>query len=410
MWRDTSRIDSHRQSDRDIEIMTVQTVGIEGNPANDGSYHTWGIVKVETDGDHYGIGETYRGREPLCVVEQMADLVQGENPLDVDRLNETLNRHYTASGGIGQAAISAIDMALWDLKGKLLDVPVYELLGGAYRDTIPVYADSQAAASQGAGIGSGKAFTPDSYARAARDVVDQGFEALKFDLDVPTPGTETDTASRRLTNEAIDHKVSLVRAVREAVGYGVDIGMDLHWMFTTETAVKLGQRLEEFDLDFLEDPVHPYKLDAQRRVREKVNIPILTGENVSTPENFYNLLENDVLDIAAPDVSRFGGLGELWKTAALCDIHSIPMAPHNLASPVGTVAGVHLGAAIPNFYSLEYRGGDCPWWNDLVVRTDSDRPILERGRIAVPEGPGLGVEIDPSVAEKHLTAGSKSIF
>ncbi|MDX1747183.1 MAG: mandelate racemase/muconate lactonizing enzyme family protein, partial [Halobacteriales archaeon] len=246
---------------------------------------------------------------------------------------------------------------------------------------------------------------------AAREVVDRGFKVIKFDLDIPTPGHPTrDPASRRMDPTEIQHKVDLVRAVREEIGYEVDLGMDLHWKFTVETAVRLGRRLEEFDLAFLEDPVHPEKLDAQARVKRSIDVPILNGENVVSINAFYELLRHDALDIAAPDVSQFGGLGQLRKVAALCDVFGVPMAPHNLASPVGTVAGAHVGASIPNFYSLEYRGGDAPWWEDVVVRTDRDTPILDGGAIDVPEGPGLGIEINRSGVIDRLIDGSEYVF
>ncbi|MFC6734561.1 mandelate racemase/muconate lactonizing enzyme family protein [Haladaptatus sp. GCM10025893] len=315
---------------------------------------------------------------------------------------------YTGSGTIGQSAITAIETACWDIKGKILGVPVYELLGGKFRDEIGVYSDTQATAKE---EGSSEEFTPEAFARAARDVVNQGFESIKFDLDVMTPGhPNDDTAARRMDDREIQHKAELVRAVRDEIGYEVDLGMDLHWKYTVETAVRLGRELEEFNLSFLEDPVHPEKLDAQARVREQIDIPILTGENVVTVNRFADLLKHDTLDLAAPDVTECGGLSVLRKIAAVCDLYGVPMAPHNLASPVGTIAGVHFAASIPNFYSLEYRGGDAPWWDGTVVRTGESGPILSEGSISLPEGPGLGIEVNPDVVLDRLTEESEYIF
>lgn len=412
MWRDLRDDETHRPPERDIEITDVKTMGVKGNPKGENDFYTWGIVKVETDANVYGIGETFRGEESMDVVRRMVPLVVGENPLDPDRIHEHLSGKYTAAGNIGRSAITAIETACWDIKGKMFDVPVYELLGGKYRDHVRVYSDTDALARcADADDGGEGAYTPASFARAAREIVDMGFEIIKFDLDRPTPShPNPDTAARRMDPTEIKHKVSLVRAVREEVGYEVDLGMDLHWKLTVESAVRLGRKLEEFDLAFLEDPVHPEKMDAQARVKRAVDIPILNGENVVTINRFYELLKHDALDIAAPDVTLCGGLNQLRKIAALCDIFAVPMAPHNLTSPVGTVAGAHAGASIPNFYSLEYRGGDAPWWEDIVTRTDCDSPILNKGSIDLPEGPGLGIELNPNEVRDRLTQESEYVF
>jgi L-alanine-DL-glutamate epimerase-like enolase superfamily enzyme len=407
MWRDLTDDERHRPPELRVEITDVKTMGIEGNPADEGFY-TWGIVKVETDAGEYGIGETYRGTEALSLAEQMGPLVVGETPLDPARIAELLSGEYTGSGTVGQSAITAIETACWDLKGKVHDLPVYELLGGKFRDRVQVYSDTDALART---ADAEEEYSPEAVAQAARDVVDQGFRSIKFDLDVPTPGhPNPDTAARRLDPAEIDHKVEMVRAAREAVGDDVDLGMDLHWKFSVETAVRLGRALEEFDLAFLEDPVHPEKLDAQRRVKRQVDIPILNGENVVTANRFYDLLRNDTLDIAAPDMARCGGLSEFRTIAALCDVHGVVVAPHNLTSPVGTLASVHACASVPNVYSVEYRGGDAPWWDDVVTLTDGSDLRLEDGYIAVPNGPGLGVEIDPDGVRGRLVEGSEYIF
>ncbi|MFB6312173.1 MAG: mandelate racemase/muconate lactonizing enzyme family protein [Salinirussus sp.] len=403
MWQELDR-PVPRPPDRDIEITDVRTMAVRGNPRADADNYAWGLVKLETDTHHHGVGETFRGIAPLDVVDRMADTVIGENPLSPERIAERLQRaHYTATGGIGRAAIAGIEMACWDLKGKVLDVPLYELLGGPFRSAVQLYSDAEALAGEAEGIDFEAEYTPDAYAAAAREVVDEGFQALKFDLDVPTPDVDPeDRAARRLDGPGIDHKVALVEAVREAVGDDVDLGMDLHWSYTVETANRLGRRLEPYDLAFLEDPVHHEKLDAQARVKTTLDVPILTGENITDVSGFLDALQADVLDIAAPDVAMAGGLAALRRIAAVCDAYGVPLAPHNLGSPVATIAGAHLGAAIQNFYALEFRGGDAPWWAALVEKTHGDGPLIEGGKIDVPEGPGLGIEITPEAAEYVL--------
>ena len=405
-WRDLSMTETSRPPERDVTITDVRTMRLAGN-------FTWGIVKIETDGDVHGIGETYRAPTGLMeFVEGLAGDLRGENPLDTDRITALLNQSYTGSGRIGQAAFNGVEMACLDIKGKLLNVPVYELLGGKYRDNVQLYCDTHGGEPLGqteAGeVDPRDVYTPESYARAAREVVDNGFKALKFDLDVPTT-QGVDTAARRLDNEAVAHKVSLVEAVRDEIGDDIDLGMDLHWNFTVETAARLGKKLDPFDLAWLEDPVPPEKTDASRRVADQIATPVLTGENLVTAAQFNDAARAGALDIAAPDVCKCGGLGEFVRIATVCDLYGIPIAAHNVASPVGTVAGAHAAAAIPNFVAMEYHAREVPWWDDLVVRTGEDGPILADGHIDLPEGPGLGVEIDPDVAADHLIEGSEVI-
>lgn len=402
-WRDMGSTEVHRPPERDIEITGIETMAIAGN-------FTWGIVKVETDTEHYGLGETFRAEAALDMAGRMdVDLV-GENPLDTDRIVELLNQRYTGCGRIGQAAFTAIETACYDIKGKLFDVPVYELLGGKYRDEIKIYCDTHAGESLGEADTHDptEIYTPESYARAAREVVDEGFEALKFDLDVPTHA-KYDESNRRMDNEAIAHKVSLVEAVRDEIGYDIDLGMDLHWNFTTETAIRLGKKLEQFDLAWLEDPVPPERLEAQKRVAKALDLPVLTGENLVTPAQFNTYAREGAMDIAAPDINKCGGLGEMKTIATVCDLYGIPIASHNISSPLGTVAGAHLSSAIPNFVCMEWHARDVPWWDDLVIRTGESGPILEDGYVDVPEGPGLGIEIDREVAMDYLADGYELI-
>jgi len=401
-WRDMGQT-TNRPADREVEITGIETMAVAGN-------FTWGIVKVETDRDVYGLGETFRAEAALDMADRMDVDLAGENPLDTHRIRELLEQRYTGCGRIGQAAFTAIETACYDIKGKVLDVPVYELLGGKYRDDIRIYCDTHGGESLGeAEVDSPTdEYTPESYAEAARAVVDEGFEALKFDLDVPTHA-EYDEANRRMDNAALDHKVSLIEAVREEIGSDIDLGVDLHWNFTTETAIRLGKKLERFDLAWIEDPVPPEKWDSQQRVTEALDTPVLTGENLVTVDQFNKAARRGMMDIAAPDVNKCGGLGEYVDIATVCDLYGIPIASHNISSPLGTVAGAHVSAAIPNFLCMEWHSKDVPWWNDMAVRTEGSGPILEDGYITVPEGPGLGVELNRDLVEQYLTDGSELI-
>ncbi len=396
-WRDLTMTESSRPSERDVEITDVSRLVVRGN-------FPWSLVKIETDAGVTGIGETFVGEESSDVASRVSELLVGENPLDIDRLMDHLEQCRTGTGAFGRSAFAGIEIALWDIKGKLFDVPVYELLGGKYRDEVRIYCDTHGGESLGQAQSSKPTdvYTPESYAKAAREVVDEGFDAIKFDLDVLTH-LDVDTASRRLDNEAIDHKVSLIEAVREEIGYGPDLAVDLHWNFTVETAIRLGKKLEPFDLAWMEDPVPPEKTVAHRRITEAVNVPILTGENITTVAGFHSLLQNEACDIAAPDINKTGGLRDLHRVATLCDLYGVPLAPHNISSPLGTVAGVHFAVSIPNFLALEYHARDVPFWEDMVERVDGDGPIIENGTVDLPEGPGLGVKLNDDVIEANLT-------
>lgn len=401
-WRDLSMTERRRPASRDLQITDISRFVIRGN-------FPWSLVRVSTNQGIEGIGETFVGEESSDVAARFGTLLEGENPLDIDRLMDILEQRRTGTGSIGRSAMAGIEIALWDIKGKVLDVPVYELLGGKYRDRVRIYCDTHAGESLGQAQRQDPkdVYTPESYARAAKEVIDEGFTALKFDLDVPS-SRGVDTAARRLDNAAIEHKVSLIEGVRDEIGYDVDLGVDLHWNFTVESAIRLGRKLDPYDLAWIEDPVPPEKTAAHRRVTGELETPVMTGENVTTPAGFRSLLEHDAIDIAAPDVNKTGGLRELMRVADLCDLQGVPMVPHNISSPVGTVAGAHFAAAIPNFVAMEFHARDVPWWDDLVEWTADSGSVIQDGFVPVPEGPGLGIELNEDVIEQHLTEEFRS--
>ncbi|MFB6074158.1 MAG: mandelate racemase/muconate lactonizing enzyme family protein [Haloarculaceae archaeon] len=383
-WMDHTDEETHRPPERDIAITDVSTMVLQGN-------FRWGIVRVETDAGVTGYGEVH-GEGP-----RDPGRLEGQNPLDVHRLRDVM---WEPGPGV--------EMALWDIKGKLLDVPVYELLGGKYRDRVRVYCDAHAGESLGGAqsddVDPREVYTPESYAAAAREVVDAGFDALKFDLDVRTHA-DVDTAARRLDNAAIEHKVALVEAVREEIGDEADLGFDLHWNFTVETATRLAEKLEPYDLAWLEDPVPPRKYDAHRRVREATSVPIMTGENLRDPGEFKQILAAEGLDVGAPDPHNCGGLRDFRRIAHHCDLEGVPVTAHNIAGPVGTVAAAHAAASVPNFLALEYHAFDVPWFEALVDRTAGTGPVIADGAVDLPEGPGLGIEIDFDLAAEHHVGG-----
>jgi galactonate dehydratase len=395
-WRDLRETDKIRHPSRDVEITGIDCVVVEGN-------FPWNLIRVETDAGEYGIGEAFPG-PASGYVEFLRPGLVGQNPFDLDRLVEHMTQLVSGLGGTAgyaQAAVSGIEIALFDVVGKLTGLPVYQLLGGKYRDTVRMYADCHAGKSLSNAIeANGETYTVDSYAAVARDVLKSGFTAMKFDLDIPMD--DTDTANRRLSQREIDTMVEIVRCVREEIGREPVLGFDAHWNYTIESATDIARGIEEYNVSWLEDPVPPDSVQAHGRVAESSTTPILSGENLTRVEGFLPYLTEGALDIIAPDIQKCGGLQEFRKISTLADVFNIPVAPHNISSPVGTVASVHACASVPNAFVLEWHARQVDWWEEL---TAGEELLIQEGEIAVPEAPGLGVSLNQDVVEAHLAPG-----
>jgi D-xylonate dehydratase len=390
--RDLSSESLELTADRGIraaEITDVQTTMVDGN-------YPWILVRVYTDAGVVGTGESYWGGGDTAIIERMTPFLVGENPLDIDRLYEHLVQKMSGEGSISGkvvSAISGIEIALHDAAGKLLDVPAYQLLGGKYRDQVRIYCDCHA----------GDEAEPSSNAEEAEHVVeDLGYDALKFDLDVPS-GEEIDRANRHLRPGEVEHKAAIVEAVTDRVGDRADVAFDCHWSYAAGSAKRLAEALEPYDVWWLEDPVPPENHDVQQTVTQSTSTPIATGENVYRTHGTRRLLTEEAVDIVAPDIPRVGGLREGMKIANLADVFYVPVAMHNVSSPVGTVASAHLAAAIPNSLAVEYHSYQLGWWEDLIERDG----LIENGRMAVPEEPGLGVSLDLDAVGNHLAEGAE---
>ncbi|WP_026369334.1 mandelate racemase/muconate lactonizing enzyme family protein [Kallotenue papyrolyticum] len=416
-----------------MQITHVRTAVIEGN-------FDWTIVRIDTDRDIYGLGESFCAPGLTAIIRDLAPLLIGEDPRHVDRLWNKLR--WAASGAGSQAgivynAISGIETALLDITGKYYNAPLWQLLGGKYRDRVRIYADCHAgealeslsalmvarrprwlptdeAEALPCGLASelnrpahGRAygspqlsdiFTPELYARRAREVVALGFTALKFDLDVPNPYTH-DSFNGVLSHAEIRYMTRLVEAVREAVGDTIDIAFDCHWRYNVSDAIRLACALEPYGLAWLEDPVPPDNIEAMRRVREATRTPISSGENYYLRYGFREALERHALSIVAPDLQKCGGLLEARRIADLADTYYVAMAPHNISSPIGFVAAAHVCAAIPNALTLEFHALSVPFWDELVQ--GGAQPLIQNGYISVPDAPGLGIELNEAVARRY---------
>jgi len=371
---------------RDLEITDVQTTMVEGN-------FPWTLVRVYTDAGVVGTGEAYWGAGVPELIDRMTPFLRGENPLDIDRLYEHLVQKMSGEGsveGVTVTAIAGIETALHDLAGKVMEVPAYQLLGGKYRDEVRVYCDCHTESEAEA----------EACADEAERVVEElGYDALKFDLDVPS-GHEKDRANRHLRPGEIRHKVEIVERVTERVRDRADVAFDCHWTFSADSAKRLAAAIEDYDVWWLEDPVPPENLDVQEAVTQSTLTPIAAGENRYRVTEHRRLLENQAVDIVAPDLPKVGGMRETRKIADVANQYYVPVAMHNVASPVATIAGVHLGAAIPNTLAVEFHSYELDWWSDLV-----EEDVIEDGYIDVPEKPGLGVTLDLDVVADHMVDG-----
>lgn len=383
-----------------VKITDVRTAVIAGN-------FPWVLVRVDTDEGISGLGEAYWGAGVAELVHRARPVILGENPFNVGKLYEMMIRCLSGEGTVGGAtvtAVSGIELALWDLVGRALHTPISTLFGGRLRESVRIYADCHAGATH----------DPASYAERAREVVSAGFSAIKFDLDNPNPFTQdisTDPHPRRVWYEPFNRTigaaelrwmVSLAEAIRGAVGDDIMLALDCHWKYAVPDAIRLARALEPYNLLWLEDPVPPENIDAQKKVSDATTTPICTGENLYRKHGYRELIEKQAVEIVSPDIPKMGGLLEAKKVADHADTYYMPVAPHNVASPIGTVAAAHVCAAMTNFLVMEYHAHDVPWWDDLV----DGEPVIEHGFIHLNDRPGHGLTLNEDVARAHLAPGA----
>lgn len=410
-----------------MRITHLSTAVIEAN-------FDWTIVKVETDEKITGYGEAFLGPGLTAVIREFATVVEGEDPVSIDRIVRRMKmRSVHCSPGLAFHAIYGIEAALLDAVGKKYKLPVWQILGGKYRDAVTVYADCHAGQAleslgplvnprrpqwmQAAGeperpavvslkhhgwdAGKPERLTPEAYAARAAEMAARGFRILKFDVDVPTP-YDTDEYNRDLSRQEIEFAESLVAAVRRALPPEIELAIDCHWNYNVRAAVELARALEAYRLLWLEDPVPPDNVHALGAVQAATHTTIATGENHYQRLDFERLMVEAGLRLLAPDVQKIG-LWEGRKVADLADMHQVNLTLHNISGPLGTVAGAHLCAAVPNCLALEFHAADVPFFDALLKGQDG--PLIQNGRIRVPDAPGFGIELDLDVAWRYRKPG-----
>ena len=365
----------------------------------------WNLIKIETDSGLYGIGEAYWGPGVKdMVLNQLAQHIIGEDPLNVDKLYTKmlmLSAGAGAQSGITVTAASGIEIALWDLAGRILETPACNLLGGRFRDKVRFYRTTQAVQDV-------------EDMSQWRDLVQQskaekfGWTAYKFQGDgIPPKADPTysepghDRYTRGLTLKDLRRIEKAMMTVREELGPDIDFAIEAHWKYDVRDAIQMAKAIEPAKPMWLEDPVPPGNPEVMARVTHAVNVPVATGENLYTRNEFRRLIEIQGCDIVHIDIPKSGGLLESKRIHDLADNYYIATAAHNPASPVGTIASCHAAASMRDFRVHEL-AKYIDWWQDLVIL---DGPVIEKGYHVIRDKPGFGIELNPDVAKKHLVPG-----
>jgi galactonate dehydratase len=344
-------------------------------------------VKVHTDEGLYGLGEASLEGLELAVggaIANLAPLVIGEDPFRIEHLWQALHRWpFWRLGPVLGSALSGIDIALWDLKGKALGLPVYELLGGAVRDRVRMYRQVHGE-------------TVPDLVEAARQAVAAGFTAIK------TGCWMTSAADRVEDWPGVRRTVERVTALRAALSDEVDILLDAHGRMAPGTALTMARALEPFHPYFLEEPIRAESPASYGPLKAASPVPLATGERLYTPWGFRELIENAWVDVVQPDLCHAGGITGVRKIAALAEAHYIRVCPHNPLSPVSTAACLHLDAAIPNFGCQEHVHPRPGWGADYIdEEVVLNPPRFTNGYWELSRAPGLGVDLDEAAAARY---------
>ena len=368
------------------------------------------LVRIDTDQGVYGLGEVRDGASPTYALF-LKSRILGENPLQIDKIFRKIKQfggHARQGGGV-----CAIEMALWDIAGKVYDAPVYALLGGKFRDRVRIYADTT------------ESKDPKVYAQRMKERKEKmGLTWLKMDLGVEmvsdTPGTVTAQSdfsqwdmtqlphpllAMEVTDKGIAMLEQYVGAVRDAVGMEIPLSMDHLGHLGVKSIIRLGKAYEKYNLSWMEDVIPWTYTDLLKQIADESPTPILTGEDIYLKEPFRVLCESHAVGKIHPDLATSGGILETHKIGDMAEEYGVPMAMHFAGTPVSCMANVHCAAATQNFLALENHSLDVPWWSSMV-QEGARSPIVDHGWIDVPDRPGLGVTLNEDVVRQHLQPGT----
>ena len=369
---------------------------------------SWPLIRLDTNQGIYGLGEVRDGASKTYAL-LLKNRVVGENPCNVDKVFRQIKQFgYHARQGGG---VSGIEMALMDLAGKAYGAPAYQIMGGKFRDKIRIYCDTS---SVGDGTEMGKRL---------KERMERGFTFLKMDIGIGlcggTEGAICAPAGMRqthnimhpftgiqITDRGIGILSDYVAAVREVIGYEIPLAADHFGHLGLESCIRLAKALDQYRLAWLEDMIPWQFTDQYVRLANSCDTPICTGEDIYLKEGFMDLFKARSISVCHPDLATSGGLMETKRIGDLAQEHGIAMAMHIAGSPISAMSSVHCAAATENFLVLENHAVDSPWWDDLV--TGIPKPIIQNGYIEVPEGPGLGIDLNEDVVREHLDKNDDS--
>jgi L-alanine-DL-glutamate epimerase-like enolase superfamily enzyme len=375
------------------------------------------IIKIDTNQGIYGLGEVRDQGSPKYALMLKSRLL-GKNPCSVEQLFKII-KPFGGHGRLG-GGVSGVEMALWDLAGKAYGVPVYQLLGGKYRDKIRIYADTPESPD------------PEVFKNRMKSRIEKGFTFMKMDFgiemlkDIPGAligGKNWDVGRQwnaevgsygntkhpftrvQVTDLGLEKMVEYVAKVREAMGYDIPLAADHFGHFDVNTAIRLGKAVEKYQLAWVEDLVPWFYTDQWKEITNAINTPTLTGEDIYLKEEFIKLCNEKAVDMIHPDLASAGGILETKKIGDYAEEHGIAMAMHFAGSPISFMANIHCAAATENFVALEHHDVDTPWWEGMVKGFEG--PILQNGFVKVPEKPGLGVDLNEENIKKLMMDGEK---
>ena len=353
----------------------------------------WLFVLVETDAGITGVGEASQsGNDHLvqAALLQLGEQLEGQDPTQPEVVWQRMvggggEVFSGKSGRIGATAVSAIDQALWDIAGKALDVPVWRLLGGRHRQRIRCYANLNRGTTDR---------SPEGFAQQAASAVSAGFRAVKC---TPFDEVRGGLADRDDVEAGLDQGIARLQAAREAIGGDIELLVDCHCRFDAALSQQLLAKVRPLRLYWLEEPLPRDQVEAMAHITAHGGVTTAGGESFFGRSGFRDYIHKRAVHVIMPDVKHAGGITELRRIAHLAEVEQIPVAPHNPAGPVSTLAGVHAAATIRNFLMLEWAFGEVAWRGQLVRPAE----VIEDGFITVPDGAGLGIELDEAVAATH---------
>jgi L-alanine-DL-glutamate epimerase-like enolase superfamily enzyme len=370
------------------------------------------IIRIDTNQGISGYGEVRDGASKTYAL-MLKSRIMGMNPCNIEQIFRKIRQF----GGVRSQAggVVAIEEACWDLAGKVYNVPIYQMLGGKYRDRLRCYCDTT------------DSNDPKVFGERMKERIAKGFTWLKMDIGIGAhlrgkPGMVSGSPTGMLRDVAKDHTLTgieitqkgaeemadYIMKVREVVGWEIPISADHFGQMGLNSIIRLGKALEKCNLAWMEDVIPWYETDMLKTVRDSVDVPICTGEDIYLMDPFEKLCANHVVDIIQPDLSTSGGILETKRIGDMALKHGIPMAMHMAGSPICAMANAHCAAATQGFLVMENHSVDIPWWDSLVDGVE--KPTLNKGYIRVPEGPGLGVTPNEAAIKEHLQPNSGGYF